>query len=173
MDSERPIETDVTPVPDQTESSIVTSEPLFQEEEEPGRSVYDGSISDSILRSLSGYYNSHSKPGTPYCITRPSQYVYQLVYGSSSDGVHFTDATVATYSLGNYSALSTFRVSDGQTLTVDVTGSTAYVYSSSAQFLPSPYITDSPRIGTAAIVWLLFAFTLVSLVRFIWSLLRR
>lgn len=141
--------------------------------EDDTRAVYDGSISDSILRGLSSYYNCHARPNTPYTITRLSQYVYQLVYGTTSDCIHFTDATIVTYTVGTYNNNTTIRVSDGATITVDTTGSTAYVYSSSPVFLPSSYIVDSPRLLTSSVFWLLVVVVLSTTVRFIWSLLRR
>lgn len=150
---------------------IYTAEPI--ETEEPSRSVYDGSISDSYLRQLSAYYNMHAKYGTPYTITRPSQYVYQLVYGSSSDGIHYEDATVFRITTGAYNTLSTVSVTNGATLTVDTTGSTAYVYSSYPTYLPSSYITDSPKLISIGVFALVALVSLSLIVRFIWSLLRR
>ena len=142
-------------------SPIETEEPIYTEEpistEEPSRSVYDGSISDSTLRQLSAYYNMHARYNTPYTITRPSQYVYQLVYGNSTDGVYYTDATIVRITIGTYNTNSTVSVTNGATITVDTTGSTAYVYSSYPTFLPSSYITDSPKlisIGVFALVGL-------------------
>ena len=155
----------------ETEIPVFTEEPM--ETEEPTRAVYDGSISDSYLRSLSGYYNLHAKLGTPYVISRPSQYVYQLVYGDSSDGSHFTDATIVRLTVGNYGTNSTISVTSSNSVTVDVSGSTAYVYSSVPAFLPSSYINDSPRILSFAVFGLLGLFAVSCLVRFIWSLLKR
>lgn len=163
------------------ESPILTPEAVFTEEptqepieiEEPSRSVYDGSISDSYLRQLSAYYNMHARLGTPYCITRPSQYVYQLVYGTSSDGINFTDAHIIRITVGTYNQNSTISVTNGATISVDVSGSTAYVYSSNPQYLPSSYISDSPRLISFGIFALVALFALSCLVRFIWSLIKR
>lgn len=154
---------------------VSTEEPIQEpiETEEPSRSVYDGSISDSYLRQLSSYYNMHSRLGTPYCITRPSQYVYQLVYGTSSDGINFTDAVIVRLTVGTYNQNSVISVTNGATISVDVTGSTAYVYSSNPQFLPSSYISDSPRLISFGVFALVALFALSCLVRFIWSLLKR
>lgn len=109
------------------------------------RSVYDGSISDSILRNLSAYYNSHAKIGDSYIITRPSQYSYRLIFGKSSDGINYTDATIVdyTYTSTQYNQHPTVTVTNGSTISADVQGYSGYIYSSSARFLPSSYVDNS------------------------------
>lgn len=122
-------------------SDPVSTETILQSED-PERAVYDGDISDSILAKLSAYYNEHGSGD--YCIYRPSQYSYILLYGSYSNGSY--TGTRVTYTLsGNYYSSASLSVSGISNFQPDLSGSTGYIYSNADQFLPSRYIDGHSR----------------------------
>lgn len=137
------------------------------------RAVYEGDVSDTYLAKLSSYYNSHAKVNTPYVICRPSQYRYLLVYGDTNDYQRFSNATVVEIELtGSYYTNSVVEVTDGVTYTVDTTGNTAFVYSSSSDFLPSRYINSDVK-TTPVFLYLLFVLVFVyTLYKFIFKLVK-
>lgn len=126
--------------PSATPEVIITPTP------DPERAVYDGDVSDAYLAKLSSYYNAHAKMNTPYIILRPSQYRYILVYGDTSNYRNFTNATVCEIEVASvYNGTSYFTVTEDVSYIVDPTGNTAFVYSSSSDFIPSRYITTEDR----------------------------
>lgn len=159
--------------PDSTEILEITEEPVLTEvpismEDPADRSVYDSDVSDSYLAKLSAYYTQHAKLNTPYIILRPSQYVYMLVYGDTSNYRQFTDATVVQITLtGSYYNTSTVSVSSGVSYTVDPTGSTAFIYSSGADFLPSRYISFEGRSSSIFVYGILVILLFAVLSRFL------
>lgn len=122
------------------------------------RAIYDGSISDSILRQFSAYYNEHAKIGDSYIITRLSQYKYRLIFGKSDNGVSYTDATIVDleYTSQQYSTHPTVTVSTGNTISADVQGYSGYIYSSAPQYFPSSYVDINRGTPLAMNIMLLF-----------------
>lgn len=109
------------------------------------RALYDGDISSSILEKLSSYYTEHSDPMEKenYFIVRQSQYDYILYYGDISSSGAISDAHVVRYyavNTGSYAATYRLSVSEATSGSVDLSGPSAYIYSSYEQYLPSPYI---------------------------------
>lgn len=109
------------------------------------RALYDGDISSSILEKLSSYYTEHSDPleKEDYFIVRQSQYDYLLYYGEISSSGAIADATIVRYyavNTGSYAATYRLSVSEATSGSVDLSGPSAYIYSSYDQYLPSPYI---------------------------------
>ena len=148
----------VTPVP------VFTPEPTL----DPERAVYDGDVSDTYLAKLSAYYNEHAKVNTPYMILRPSQYHYVLVYGTTSNYRNWSHATVCEITIsGNYYTQADFDVTEDVGYTTDPTGDTAYVYSSSSEFLPSRYINNGSKIAPFFTYAILILAVIVVLYRFI------
>lgn len=137
------------------------------------RAVYEGDVSDAYLAKLSSYYNSHAKVNTPYVICRPSQYRYLLVYGDTNDYQRFTNATVVEIELtGSYYNNSVVEVTNGVTYNVDTTGNTAFVYSSSDDFLPSRYISSDIK-TTPVFLYLLFCIVFIyALYKFIYKIVK-
>lgn len=136
---------------------------------DPERAVYDSDVGDTYLAKLSSYYNQHAKVNTPYIILRPSQYTYLLVYGNTSNYRNWTNATVCEIEIfGSYNSTSTFTVTEGVSYTVDPTGNTAFIYSSSADFLPSRYITTDTRFSTFFVFGVLVVLLFSVLFKFIY-----
>lgn len=130
---------DVTPEP----TAEPTAEPTEIIEE---RAVYDGDVTDSILRKLSAYYNDNSDTGADYVILRESSTDYVLAYGSVSNHT-FTGTIVRYHTQQSYQSTDcTVSVSTG-TYNADMTGDTGYIYSSLAGFLPSYYINEEERLA--------------------------
>lgn len=180
--SMEPVITEYPVTPSPTENIVIpttSSEPVFVDSSDDpifvyseDRSVYDGDISDGILSKLSAYYNAHAPINMPYVIYRPSQYYYRLVYGYTNNYITFNSCTVVEYySYSSYASNDvTVTVSEYQNFTVDLTGDTGYIYSSSESFIPSRYI-NSDRINSIGVlaVCILIAFFVMS--RFIFDLL--
>lgn len=129
-------------------SAIPTTEPspapteAYTEYITDDRAVYDGDISDTILKRLSAYYNEYSQFGDEYVILRESQYVYVLAFGSESS--HRFSGTIVRYTTSSYTADSTVSITTG-TYTADMTGDTGYIYSSLPAYIPSIYIDSVSR----------------------------
>lgn len=141
---------DITETPAYTElvepTSEGTADPLEQdpEQEEDLRSVYDGSISDSILSGFGAYFNDHAGPAARYFIWRESQYVYRMVYGSTSDYISWSNAQEVIYTASSgYNGVPSFQKGRSGSITLsssDVGSSSAYVYSSLDTHLPNRYV---------------------------------
>lgn len=161
----------VEPTAVPTEAAPVVTPEVTQDPVE--RAVYEGDVSDGYLAKLSSYYNTHAKVNTPYVICRPSQYRYLLVYGDTNDYQRFTNATVVEIELtGTYYDNSVVEVTNGVSYTVDTTGNTAFVYSSSDDFLPSRYISSDIK-TTPVFLYLLFCCVFVyALYKFIYKLVK-
>lgn len=99
-------------------------------------SVYDGSISSTILNWFSGYYRSHYDT-EDYLILRDGQYTYRMYVGSIvADGKTciLTNCDVVTYhsSSSAYDYTPYYSVTSGVSTTIDITSGnqlSAYVYS--------------------------------------------
>lgn len=128
---------DYTPEPTVAPTVEPTVEPT---EIIPDRAVYDGDVSDSILRKLSAYYNDNASPVyDDYVILRESQYDYILAYGDVTN--HSFNGTIVRYHVQQtYNSTDcTVSVTEG-VYNADMTGDTGYIYSSLDGFLPSYYI---------------------------------
>lgn len=145
MDLDIRIDESYIPTPSPSETAVPLESEVVDFRSEEERAVYDGDISDSILRKLSAYYNTYSDLGDDYVIIRESQYVYVLVFGSESSRT-FT-GTIVRYTSSTYTADCTVSVSSG-TYRADMTGDTGYIYSSINSFLPSPYIDEVGRMSS-------------------------
>lgn len=136
------VERDSEPSPEPTfEPTPEPTQEVFSEEIDY-RAVYDGDVSDSILRKLSAYYNDNAQLGQDYVILRESQYVYVLAFGDEENH-HFT-GTIVRYTSSTYTADCTVSVSRG-TYYADLSGDTGYIYSSCDGYLPSAYISKTER----------------------------
>lgn len=145
--------------------------PVFDVQDDE-RAVYDGDISDSILRKLSAYYTDYGN-NSDYVILREGQYSYVLVFGTV-DGTLY-DGTIVRYNSSSYSYDATVSVSQG-TYRADMTGDTGYIYSSNPSFLPSPYIDRTNiqfRNFGSVVVLSFFIALLVFLVDYIFCIRRR
>ena len=145
----------VEPTPEGTE------DPLGEDHEEEGdlRSVYDGSISDSILAAFGVYFNDHAGPTARYFIWRESQYVYRMVYGSTTNYVSWTNAQEVVYTANSsYNGVPSFQKGRSGSITLsssDVGSSSAYVYSSLDTHLPNRYVASDrfmPVLSTILLV---------------------
>lgn len=105
--------------------------------EEAGiNSVYDGSISSTILNWFAGYYRSHYDT-EDYLILRDGQYTYRMYVGSIvADGKTciLSNCDVVTYhsSSSAYDYTPYYSVASGVSTTIDITSGnqlSAYVYS--------------------------------------------
>lgn len=161
----------VTEAPEVTVTpEAMTPAPTYnpQPTSDPERAVYDGDVSDTYLAKLSAYYNEHAKVNTPYMILRSSQYHYILVYGDTSNYRNWSNATVCEITLsGNYYTQAVFDVTEDVGYTTDPTGDTAFIYSSSSDFLPSRYINNGSKITPFFTYAILVIAIIVVLYRFI------
>lgn len=145
----------VEPTPEGSE------DPLAEDNEEEGdlRSIYEGSISDTILSGFGTYFNEHAAPYARYFIWRESQYVYRMVYGSTSDYVSWSNAQEVVYTANSaYNGVPTFQKGRSGSITLsssDVGSSSAYVYSSLDTHLPNRYVESDrflPLLSTILLV---------------------
>lgn len=123
--------TDYTPIPiesphleDVLDDSLVGVE-----------SVYDGSISSSILNFFSGYYRNHYE-NQDYLILRDGQYTYRMYVGdivSNGKSCTVNNCDMITYhSNSGYDFTPYYFVDTGVSAVVDITSGgqlSAYVYS--------------------------------------------
>lgn len=145
--------------------------PVFDVREDD-RAVYDGDISDSILRKLSAYYTEYGND-SDYVILRESQYSYVLVFGSVNGSLY--DGTIVRYNSSSYTTDATVSISSG-TYRADMTGDTGYIYSSNPAFLPSPYVDRTSvqyRNFGSVVVLAFFIALIVFLVDYIFCFRRR
>lgn len=96
--------------------------------EDVEKAVYDGDINTSIQSKFSAYINAHY-PTDDYVLYRTSQYMYRCLIGSW-DGSKMNDCTIIEYNTYNYNDRSTWTVTQSSAVTPDLSGDTAFVYSS-------------------------------------------
>lgn len=161
---------------DMRDSPELTPEPSVEPSAEPTelveeRAVYDGDISDSILRKLSAYYNDNSNNGADYVILRESATDYVLAYGTVNDHT-FTGTIVRYHIQQSYQSTDcTVSVSNGS-YNADMTGDTGYIYSSLSGFLPSYYINEDERLANRESYITSVAFFIALLTALVFTLLR-
>lgn len=124
--------TDYTPIPvDPPRLDDVVKDPLVGIE-----SVYDGSISSSILNFFSGYYRNHYENDN-YLIVRDGQYTYRMYVGdivSNGKSCTVNNCDLITYHSNNsaYDFTPYYFVDTGVSAVVDITSGgqlSSYVYS--------------------------------------------
>lgn len=122
---------DYTPAPvESPHLEDVVKEPLAGIE-----SVYDGSISSSILNFFSGYYRNHYE-NQDYLILRDGQYTYRMYVGdivSNGKSCTVSNCDMITYhSNSGYDFTPYYFVDTGVSAVVDITSGgqmSSYVYS--------------------------------------------
>lgn len=138
--------------------------------EEGIKSVYDGSISDSILSALGSYFNLHSAPYDRYFIWRDTQSTYRLVFGGTSDYVSWHSAHEVIYTAASgYNTVPTFTQGRSGSFSLsssDVSNTSAYIYSSLDTHLPNRYV-DSNRFVPVLAVMLLVTALAYAIYRFV------
>lgn len=124
--------TDYTPIP--VESPRL--EDLLDDSRIGIESVYDGSISSSILNFFSGYYRNHYD-NQDYLIVRDGQYTYRMYVGviiPNGNICNVKDCDMITYhSNSGYDYTPYYFVETGVSAVVDITSGgrlSTYVYSS-------------------------------------------
>lgn len=130
-------------------------------ESEEVRSVYDGSISDSILSALGSYFNVHAAPYDRYFIWRDTQSTYRLVFGGTSDYVTWTAAQEVIYTAASgYNTVPTFTKGRSGSFSLsssDVSNTSAYIYSSLDTHIPNRYVDTNRFIPVLAVMLLVTA----------------
>lgn len=123
--------TDYTPIP--IESPHL--EDVLDDSRVGLESVYDGSISSSILNFFSGYYRNHYENDN-YLILRDGQYTYRMYVGdivSNGKSCTVNNCDMITYhSNSGYDFTPYYFVDTGVSAVVDITSGgqlSAYVYS--------------------------------------------
>lgn len=123
--------TDYTPVP--------VDSPRLEDVLDDSRvgieSVYDGSISSSVLNFFSGFYRSHYE-NENYLILRDGQYTYRMYVGdivSNGNSCSVSNCDMITYhSNSGYDFTPYYTVDSGVSAVVDITSGghlSTYVYS--------------------------------------------
>ena len=123
--------TDYTPIP--VESPRL--EDLLDDSRIGIESVYDGSISSSVLNFFSGYYRNHYE-NQNYLILRDGQYTYRMYVGdivSNGKSCNVRNCDMITYhSDSGYDYTPYYVVDTGVSAVVDISSGqrlSAYVYS--------------------------------------------
>ena len=123
--------TDYTPIP--VESPRL--EDVLDDSRVGIESVYDGSISSSILNFFSGYYRNHYENDN-YLILRDGQYTYRMYVGdivSNGKSCTVSNCDMITYhSNSGYDFTPYYFVDTGVSAVVDITSGghlSTYVYS--------------------------------------------
>ena len=125
--------TDYTPIP--VESPRL--EDVLDDSRVGIESVYDGSISSSILNFFSGYYRNHYENDN-YLIVRDGQYTYRMYVGDivlNGKSCIVSNCDLITYhSNSGYDFTPYYSVDTGVSSVVDITSGgylSSYVYSDS------------------------------------------
>ena len=123
--------TDYTPVP----IASPHLEDLLDDSRAGVESVYDGSISSSILNFFSGYYRNHYE-NQSYLILRDGQYTYRMYVGdiiANGKSCTVRNCDMVTYhSNSGYDFTPYYSVDTGVSAVVDITSGghlSSYVYS--------------------------------------------
>lgn len=156
--TEDPASTELVHVTPEGSQAPLESDP---ESDEEMRSVYDGSISDSVLSSLGSYFNLHAAPYDKYFIWRDTQSTYRLVFGATSDYVSWTGAQEVIYTTASgYNTFPTFskgRSGSFSLSSADVSNNSAYIYSSLDTHLPDRYVDTNRFLPVLAVMLLVTA----------------
>ena len=123
--------TDYTPVP----IDSPRLEDVLDDSRVGIESVYDGSISSSVLNFFSGFYRSHYE-NENYLILRDGQYTYRMYVGdivSNGNSCSVSNCDMITYhSNSGYDFTPYYTVDSGVSAVVDITSGghlSTYVYS--------------------------------------------
>lgn len=116
-----PAPLDIDNIPYNTPYSKITSETLVGAD-----SVYDGSISSTVLNWFSGYYRTHYRDNESYLILRDGQYSYKMYVGSilqSGKTCVLTNCDKISYNnrSSSYDYTPYYTVESGVSAVIDIT----------------------------------------------------